>query len=61
MSSAINIFLKRSVREQKIPFVMRKKYPNYETNMVIKETTSEEYNKSKAYDSVDKLFKKLDK
>ena len=29
MSSAINIFLKQSVREQKIPFVIRKEYPNY--------------------------------
>ena len=61
MSSAINIFLKQSVREQKIPFVIRKEYPNYETNMARKETSSEEYNKSKAYDSVDELFKELDK
>lgn len=54
MSSAINVFLKQSVREQKIPFEIRKEYPNYDTD-------STDYNDSKTYDSVDELFKELDK
>ena len=54
MSSAINVFLKQSVREQKIPFQIRKEYPNYDTD-------STDYNDSKTYDSVDELFKELDK
>lgn len=54
MSSAINVFLKQSVREQKIPFEIRKEYPNYDND-------STDYNDSKTYDSVDELFKELDK
>ena len=54
MSSAINVFLKQSVREQKIPFEIRKEYPNYDTD-------STDYNDSKTYDSVEELFKELDK
>lgn len=61
MSSAINVFLKQSVREQKIPFEIRKEYPNYDTDMAIAETNSTDYNDSKTYDSVDELFKELDK
>lgn len=61
MSSAINVFLKQSVREQKIPFEIRKEYPNYDTDMAIAETDSIDYNDSKTYDSVDELFKELDK
>ncbi len=61
MSSAINVFLKQSVREQKIPFEIRKEYPNYDTDMAIAETDSTDYNDSKTYDSVDELFKELDK
>ena len=61
MSSAINVFLKQSVREQKIPFEIRKEYPNYDTDMAIAETNSTDYNDSKTYDSVDDLFKELDK
>ena len=61
MSAAINVFLKQSVREQKIPFEIRKEYPNYDTDMAIAETDSTDYNDSKTYDSVDDLFKELDK
>lgn len=61
MSSAINVFLKQSVREQKIPFEIRKEYPNYDTDMAIAETNSTDYNDYKTYDSVDELFKELDK
>ena len=61
MSSAINVFLKQSVREQKIPFEIRKEYPNYDTDMAIAETDSKDYNNSKTYDSVDELFRELDK
>lgn len=61
MSSAINVFLKQSVREQKIPFEIRKEYPNYDTDMAIAETDSTDYNDSKTYDSVEELFKELDK
>lgn len=61
MSSAINVFLKQSVREQKIPFEIRKEYPNYDTDMAIAETDSTDYNDSKTYDSVDELFRELDK
>lgn len=61
MSSVINVFLKQSVREQKIPFEIRKEYPNYDTDMAIAETDSTDYNDSKTYDSVDELFKELDK
>lgn len=61
MSSAINIFLKQSVRKQKIPFEIRKEYPTYETEMAIAETNSEEYKNSKAYDSVDELSHDLNK
>lgn len=61
MSSAINVFLKQSVREQKIPFEIRKEYPNYDADMAIAETDSTDYNDSKTYDSVEELFKELDK
>ena len=61
MSSAINVFLKQSVREHKIPFEIRQEYPNYDTDMAITDTNSTDYNDSKTYDSVDELFKELDK
>ena len=58
MSSAINIFLKQTVREQKIPFEIKREYPNYDTEMAIVEQSDEG---SKVYDSVDELFEDLDK
>jgi len=61
MSSAINVFLKQAVREQKIPFEIRREYPNYETKMAIAETDKEEYKTSKTYDSIDELFEDLNK
>lgn len=51
-------FLKQAVREQKIPFEIKREYPNYDTEMAIAEQSDEG---SKVYDSVDELFEDLDK
>jgi DNA-damage-inducible protein J len=61
MTTAINMFLKQSVREQKIPFELKVHVPNSETIEAIKEI--EEMKKSgnfgKTYKDIDKMFEEL--
>ncbi len=61
MTTAINMFLKQSVREQRIPFELKVHVPNAETIEAIKEV--EEMKKSgnfgKTYKDVDKMFEEL--
>lgn len=61
MTTAINMFLKQSVREQKIPFELRVHTPNAETIEAIEEV--EEMKQSsdfgKTYKDVEKMFEEL--
>ena len=61
MTTAINMFLKQSVREQRIPFELKTHIPNAETIEAIQEV--EEMKKSgkfsKSYKDVDKMFEEL--
>lgn len=61
MTTAINLFLRQSIREQRIPFEIKLSRPNKETMAAIEEAerllkTSD----TKRYQSVDALFEDLD-
>ena len=58
MSTAINIFLKQAVREQRIPFDITNEIPNALTEKVLKES-DEGKNLSPVYDSVSDLMDAL--
>lgn len=61
LSTAITIFLQQSVREQKIPFEIRKEIPNKETIEALAEYKKMKENKEeyKRYDSFKDLLKDL--
>ena len=59
VTTAINMFIKQSVREQRIPVDLMLKTPNSETMAVI-EDSGKETGLSKAYDTVEDLAKTLD-
>lgn len=62
MSTAINLFMKTVIREQKIPFELSLT-PNRETIKAIEESEAilKGEMKGKIYNSVDELFEELDK
>lgn len=61
LNQAITIFVKQAVREQKIPFEIRKNVPNKETLEAFAEL--EKFRKDpssyKVYDDVDEMFKDI--
>ena len=59
VTTAINMFIKQSVREQRIPVDLMLKTPNNETMAVI-EDSGKRTGLSKAYDTVEDLAKTLD-
>ncbi len=61
MTTAINIFLRQSIRERSIPFKIRLDVPNAETIAAIKEITKMKADPSfgKAYDTVDDMMKDI--
>ena len=60
MSTAVNMFLKASIRKEAIPFeVSRKEVPNYKTLKAIKRS-SEEKNMVGPFDSVEEVMAYLD-
>lgn len=63
MTTALNMFIKKVIREQKIPFEISLNKPNLETLMAIKESEDilNGVKRAKAYDNLDELFKDLDK
>ena len=58
LSTAISLFLSQAVREQRIPFEIRKYVPNSETISAIKETIDMEEHPDdyKAFSSIDELM-----
>ena len=61
MSSAINVFLTQSVREQAIPFEIREDRPNKKLLKALKEAEKMQKHpeKYKSYTNVDELFEDL--
>ena len=61
MSSAINVFLTQSVREQAIPFEIREDRPNKKLLKALKEAEKIQKHpeKYKSYTNVDELFEDL--
>ena len=58
VTTAFNMFIKQSIREQRIPVELSLKYPNKETIQVIKDAING-IGLSKTYDSVDDLMEAL--
>lgn len=58
LSTAVSIFLKQMVREQRIPFEIKRNVPNAATMRALKELADIERHPDqyKSYDSVDELF-----
>lgn len=61
MTTAINMFLKQSIREQRIPFELKLYTPNTETIEAIEEVEEMKRtgNFGKVYQDVDGMFKEL--
>lgn len=61
LSAAITLFLKQSVREQRIPFEIKRLVPNETTISAIKEVEDMENNmdNNKSFSSVDEFMKDL--
>ena len=61
MTTAINIFLRQSIREQKIPFEVRMNTPNKETLEALEEVRKMKLDpsKSKSYQDVDEMLREL--
>lgn len=61
MTTAINIFLRQSIREQKIPFEVRMNIPNKETLDALEEVKQMKLDpsKGKAYQNVDDMLREL--
>ena len=61
LSTAISLFLSQSVREQRIPFEIRKNIPNDETVKALQEAEEMKTDKKKykRYDSFDDILKEL--
>ena len=61
MSSAVNIFLRQTIRENGIPFALKLDVPNEETAAAIEEGRRIAHDKSvKGYTSIDELRKALE-
>ena len=58
MTTAINMFLKQSIREEAIPFNLTLNIPNKETIKAINDVKNNK-NMSKAFSSVDELMEDL--
>ncbi|MBR3168405.1 MAG: type II toxin-antitoxin system RelB/DinJ family antitoxin [Lachnospiraceae bacterium] len=59
VTTAINMFVKQSIREQRIPVDLVVRFPNSET-MVVIENSRKGIGLSKAYDTVEDLMEALD-
>ena len=61
LSTAISLFLTQSVREQRIPFEIKRELPNKETLLALKEVEEIEKNRDKVqkFSSVDELMQDL--
>ena len=61
LSTAITLFLSQAVREQKIPFEIRKEVPNKVTQKALDEIKEMKGNKKKykRYDSFDDILKEV--
>ncbi len=60
MTSAINVFLTQSVKEQKIPFEIKEKKPSRKLIKALKEADKIANDPNvKAYDNVDEMFKDI--
>ena len=59
MTTAINIFIKRVLREKRIPFALSISDYNKETQKAI-EDAENEIGLSKVYNNIDELFEDLD-
>lgn len=61
MTTAINIFLRQSIREQKIPFEVRMNTPNKETLEALEEVRKMKLDPSKSdsYQDVDEMLREL--
>lgn len=59
MTTAINIFLRKAIQEQGIPFDVKLNVPNETTLKAIAEGESLAYNASTAYNNIDDLKKAL--
>ena len=58
LSTAFNVFLRQSIREQRLPFEVRKNVPNATTIAAIKAVEQGKMNGP--YNSVDELLEALD-
>lgn len=58
LSTAFNVFLRQSIREQRLPFEVRKNVPNATTIAAIK--AAEQGKMNGPYNSVDELLEALD-
>ena len=60
MTSAINVFLTQSVREQRIPFEICEKKPSHKLKKALKEAEKIARDPNvKSYDNVDEMFKDI--
>ena len=61
LNQAVTLFVKQAVREQRIPFAIKRNMPNKTTHEALKEIELMEQGKipSKAYNSVDELFEDI--
>ncbi|MEI3541747.1 MAG: type II toxin-antitoxin system RelB/DinJ family antitoxin [Acutalibacteraceae bacterium] len=61
MTTAINMFLRQSIREHRIPFELRINVPNEDTLEAIREVQQMKKNPSlgKSYNNVDDMMKEL--
>lgn len=62
MTTAINMFLRQSIREQRIPFELKLELPNAETIKAIEEADALMSDpNTKRYQSTEELFDELDR
>ena len=63
MTTALNMFIKKVIREQRIPFELSLNKPNLETLQALQESEDilNGVKKVKSYHSVEELFKDLNK
>lgn len=61
MTTAMNVFLKQSIRAGKIPFEISRNVPNSETVSAIEEVQrlKEDSSLSKSYTNIDEMMKEL--
>lgn len=61
LNQAVTLFVKQAVREQRIPFAIKRNMPNKTTREALKEIELIEQGKmpSKTYNSVDELFEDI--